>query len=418
MEIRPLIPLLIAAGILLGGNGVQGTLIALRGAYEGFSPTAIGLTGTAYFGGFLLSCLVITRILNAVGHIRTFAALSAMAAASTLLLAMIVEPATWILLRFIAGFCFAGLFTTIESWLNSGVRNNNRGRMLALYRIIDILAVTGAQFFIPLFSATGFTIFAVITLMVMLSVVPVSLADRSAPKPPETVRFDLKTIWLLSPLACIGCVAIGATNSAFRLIGPLYAEEIGLSVTDVATFMSAGIIGGAVLQYPFGYISDRYDRRIVLMFVSAGAVFAGMFITFIAGTSPFMNYLGIFVFGAFALPLYSLSAAHANDHAKPDQFVLVAAGLFFFFALGGMIGPFLSSAIVELYGASGLFAFTSVVHTLLIIVALLRMQARGPVPEEDRKGFRPLLRTSAQNFKLSLGARTENGSTTDKPSDK
>jgi MFS family permease len=182
--------------------------------------------------------------------------------------------------------------------------------------------------------------------------------------------------------------------------------------------MSAGIIGGAVLQYPFGYISDRYDRRIVLMFVSAGAVFAGMFITFIAGTSPFMNYLGIFVFGAFALPLYSLSAAHANDHAKPDQFVLVAAGLFFFFALGGMIGPFLSSAIVELYGASGLFAFTSVVHTLLIIVALFRMQARGPVPEEDRKGFRPLLRTSAQNFKLSLGARTENGSTTDKPSDK
>ena len=418
MIIRPFIPLLIAAGILLSGNGLQGTLVAIRGAEEGFSAFTIGLTGAAYFTGFLLSCLIITRILNAVGHIRTFATLAACAAASSLLLVLLLDPIAWTILRFIAGFCFAGLFTTIESWINSGVSNKTRGRVLAIYRIIDILAVTSAQFLIPVFSASGFTIFAIMTLIITISLVPVSLADRSNPKAPETMAFDLKAVWYLSPLACIGCLAVGATNSAFRLIGPLYAEQIGLSISNVATFMSAGILGGAVLQYPLGYISDRYDRRITLMIVSGGAVIAGLFISAFAGTSAPLNYAGIFLFGAFALPLYSLSAAHANDHANSGQFVMIAAGLFFFFALGGIIGPLISSLIVDILGPSGLFGFTSTVHFTLILVTLFRIQARGPAPEENRKNYTPLLRTSAQNFELSVGGSKENGSTSSQSSDK
>ena len=393
-HLRPLIPLFIAAGILLAGNGVQGTAIAIRGAAEGFSTSLIGLMGTAYFAGFLIGCLYITRMLNAVGHIRTFAALAAIAASGTLLLMVLVDPISWIIIRFVVGFCFAGLFTTIESWINSGVDNETRGRVLAVYRIIDIVAVTGAQFLLPVFGADGFVLFAVMCVMITLSLVPVSLADRSNPKPPAQFRFDLKGIWVLSPLACIGCVTIGATNGAFRLIGPLYAGEIGLSITDVAIFMSVGIIGGAVLQYPLGALSDRYDRRTVLMTTTVGAVLAGLFLAFGAGTSPTLNYIGIFLFGAFALPLYSLSAAHANDHAGPGQHVMVAAGLMFFFSLGATIGPYISSAVVEAFGPTALFTYTSAVHGALILATLWRMRARGPVPAEARGPFSWLLRTS------------------------
>ena len=152
-SIRPLAPLLTAAGILLAGNGVQGMLIAVRGAAEGFSPGLIGFIATAYFGGFLFGCLAITRILQNVGHIRAFSALAALASAAALMLAMAPNPVAWMAVRFISGFCFSGLFTTMESWLNSGVTNEARGRVLSLYRIIDIGAVTGAQYLIPAFGA-------------------------------------------------------------------------------------------------------------------------------------------------------------------------------------------------------------------------------------------------------------------------
>ena len=417
--LRPLIPLFIAAGILLAGNGIQGTAIAIRGAQEGFSTSLIGLIGTAYFVGFLLGCLYIPRLLNAVGHIRTFAALAAITASGTLMLVIIVDPIAWLLLRFVVGFCFSGLFTTIESWINSGVKNETRGRVLAVYRIVDIFAVTGAQFMMPALGTEGFVLFAVMGVMITLSLVPVSLADRSNPQPPAEFRFDLKGIWVLSPLACIGCVTIGATNGAFRLIGTLYAEGIGLSITDVAVFMSVGIVGGAVLQYPLGHLSDRFDRRTVLLSTTAGAVAAGLFLAFGAGMSATLNYLGIFLFGAFALPLYSLSAAHANDHARAGQHVMVAAGLMFFFSLGASIGPYLSSAAVEAFGPEALFTYTSAVHAALIVATIWRMRARRPVPAEARGPSSWLLRTSPVFTRMARGngaGERQNGSTSDKGS--
>ncbi len=404
-SIRPLIPLLIAAGVLLAGNGLQGTLIALRGAAEGFSASTIGLMGTTYFGGFLVGCLVMPRLLQSVGHIRTFAALAAIAASASLALILVVEPVTWMVMRLLSGFCFSGLFMTVDSWINSGVTNKDRASVLSIYRIIDIVAVTGSQFLIPVFGPGGFAIFAIMAMMICLSLVPVSIADRSNPEPPASFNLSLGSVWAISPLACLGCLAIGLTNSAFRLVGPIYASNIGLSVADVATFMSAGILGGAILQYPLGYLSDHGDRRYVLLIATTGAVLAGLGITYLAGSSPWMNFVGIFLFGAFSLPLYSLAAAHANDHAKKGEFVQIAAGLLFFFSMGATIGPVSAAAFVQFGGPKLLFNYISLIHALLIFATIWRMRARGAVPVEGRRRFSGLLRTSAAFNKLAHKSR-------------
>ncbi|MCP4073838.1 MAG: MFS transporter [Hyphomicrobiales bacterium] len=401
LAIRPLIPLLIAAGILLAGNGLQGTLIAIRGTSEGFSTLQIGAIGAGYFLGFMMGALVVSRMLQAVGHIRLFSAMAAIAASGTLILIMLVDPLTWFVLRVLMGFCFACLFATVDSWINSGVSNDIRAKVLSVYRIVDIACVTGSQFLIPFFGSEGFVIFAVMAIMVSISLVPISLADRSNPRQPSQVSFSLDKVWRISPIACIGCIAIGLTGATFRLVGPVYAQSIGMSIASVATFMSAGIFGGAVLQYPLGWLSDKYGRREVLIIATLGAAAAGFFITNFASDDHSLNMLGIFLFGAFSLPLYSLSAAHANDHASKDEFIQIAAGLMFFWSIGAIIGPVAGSYMMELYGPSVLFYFTSVIHTVLAMFTLWRMWVRGVVPREKRTKFAMLLRTSPMMMKLT-----------------
>jgi MFS family permease len=393
-SIRPLIPLLIAAGILLGGNGLQGTLIALRGAQEGFSPATIGFMGTAYFGGFLLGCVFITRIMKAVGHVRSFSALAAIASAGTLLLVLVIDPVMWSAMRFTTGFCFAGLFTVMESWLNSAAQNHDRARVLALYRMIDIGSVTGAQFMIPVFGPGGFTIFAIMSIMITLSLVPVSLGDRSNPAAPEDVKLDLARVWRISPLGSIGCVAVGLTNSAFRTLSPVYAEQIGMAVTDVVTFVSIGIIGGALIQYPLGHLSDLWDRRRVLLITTVGAMLAALALVFLAGTSVIVNFGLVFLFGSFAMPLFSLSAAHANYRAGKGEFVLINAALMLFYSFGAIGGPLIASFFMQRFGPQSLFIFCATIYAVFILIIAYRMQARAAVPASRRGRFTALLRTS------------------------
>lgn len=402
-----LIPLLTAAGILLAGNGIQGTLITLRANVEGFDATLIGLIGTAYFAGFALSCLATPHLIRRVGHIRVFAALAAVASAATLMLVLIVDSTVWMAMRFATGFCFAGLFTVMESWLAASSTNTDRGRILSVYRLIDLTANAGAQFLLPAFGVLGFELFAIIAMLFAVSLVPISLGDRSSPKPPEAFSFDLRAVWRISPLACAGCLTLGLTNSAFRLIGPLYADAMGLDTAGVALFLSAGIVGGAALQFPLGYLSDRFDRRWMIIFATFGAMVAGLLLSNVEPGSQLLIYGGSFVFGAFALPLYSLSIAHANDQAEPGQYVLVAAGMIFFFAMGATFGPLIASFVLNNFGAPAFFTYTSTVHGALILVTFARMAIRPDVVDKGRASFSFLLHSSPVFVRM---ATRKNGS--------
>jgi MFS family permease len=396
-----LLPLLIAAGILLAGNGLQGTLITLRGTAEGFSPLEIGVIGAGYSTGFLLACIYAPRLLQSVGHIRTFAALAALSAVCTLLMVMAIDSTLWVFMRFVMGFCFSGLFTTVESWINSKAQKHNRARVLSFYRIIDLIAVTSSQFLIPAFGAMSFAIFSVAAMLYCLSIVPISLSDKSSPKPPENFRFDLKAIWTISPLACFGCFTIGLTMSAFRNIGPLYAQDVGFDETGIAVFMSVGIAGGILLQYPLGWLSDRYNRRMALMVSTCGAIAASVALSMLGTSSQIGSLFGIFAFGAFAMPLFALSAAHANDQAQNDQYVLVAAGLMFFFSAGAIGGPFFAAVFAEQFGSPAIFLYTSLMHGTLVVFTIMRSWARpGLTPKSDRR-FVALIRTSPQFLRLA-----------------
>lgn len=404
LNIRSLIPLLIAAGILIGGNGLQGTYISLRGSHEGFSTSIIGMIGTGYNIGFAFGCIYVTRILRAIGHIRAFSAMAATASAASLAMALLIDPIFWFAMRLIIGICFAGLFATVESWINAKVTNANRARTLSIYRLVDLGSVTAAQYIIPIMGIGGFNLFAIISMALTLSLVPISVADKSSPAAPEAFRFDVKRLWQISPLATVGCVVVGLTNSTFRSLGPIYAQDIGMSVTTIANFMSAGIVGGVVLQYPLGLYSDRLDRRLMILLATIGSCFAGLFLVFVAQTNEWLNIIGIFFFGAFAMPLYSLCSAHANDHAMEGEHALVAAGTLFFWSMGAIIGPLFASVMLDHFGSPALFIYNAVVQLSFVAYTIQRMLARPAIPVDGRKNrFVALLRTSAFFNRLASG---------------
>lgn len=400
MPIATLIPLLISAGILLAGNGVLGTLIAVRGTIEGFSPVLIGFTASAYFGGYVIGCLIGPNLVRRAGHIRVFAALAALAAVATLGMVMIIDPWVWLVARAATGLCFAGLSMVVESWLNEKAASGYRGRILSLYRLVDLTTVTGAQFLLPLVGAGGFEIFVLVGMLFCLALVPVSLSRQPSPSPPKGTGFDPFLVWRVSPVAAMGCLSIGLTNAAYRTLGPVYADAVDLNVEQVAIFMAAGIVGGAVAQFPLGYLSDRVGRRMVLVGCTIAAAGSGIVLT-LAGSDAQLIYMGSFLFGAFALPLYSLSVAHANDHAPEGRFVELSAALILTFSLGGIFGPLIASWVVERFGGPAFFTYTSIVHVALLLFILYRITRRAAVSKDQRKPFVALLRTSPAIFNLT-----------------
>jgi MFS family permease len=239
------------------------------------------------------------------------------------------------------------------------------------------------------------------SIMITLSLVPVSLGDRSNPAPPEEVKVDLPRVWRISPLGCMGCIIVGLSNSAFRSLSPVYAEQLGMSVADVVTFVSVGIIGGGIIQYPLGYLSDRWDRRKVLLVTTIGSLVTGLALGLFAGGDPLVNFALVFIFGSFAMPMYSLSAAHANDRAGPGEFVLVNAALMLFYSFGAIGGPFAAATFMQWFGPTALFFFTTAIYAVFTVLIIYRMGARASVPSGARGKFTALLRTSTIFAKLA-----------------
>ncbi|MBT8433217.1 MAG: MFS transporter [Gammaproteobacteria bacterium] len=392
--VAPIAALLISVALLLMGNGLQGTLLPVRASIEAFSALDIGVMGSSYFIGFALGCYYGAHMVRRAGHIRTFTAMVAIASSAVLAHSIIVSPLLWWFLRAITGLCFAVLYLVIESWLSERSTNENRGLVFSIYTFINLTVVTVGQMMLTLDEPTNFPLFALSSILLSLAAVPIAMTTSPAPKPVESVSIRFAHLYRVSPVGIIGCFAVGVANGSFWSLAPLYAQGETNDVTNVAFFMSITVIAGAIGQIPFGRLSDRMDRRRVMLISCMGAALAAGGLVML---DPAWQHFGVtitFLFGLFAFPLYSLSVAHTNDHIDASGYVEAAAGLLLVYALGAIVGPLLAASVMQLVGPSGLFLFTMAIHSAAALFILYRIRQRVAPPLEEHIPFGESLRVS------------------------
>jgi MFS family permease len=379
------------------GSGALGPLDALSGLASGFSTTQIGLLGSAHFAGFFVGCWLAPRMMGGVGHIRAFAAFAAVGAIGAIGHPLHVDPLTWSALRAMTGFAVAGAYTVAEVWINAKVTNETRGRVLGAYRVVDLGASLLSQVMIGFLEPASYISYNIIAILCCLCLIPLTLTRIPQPETPAAPRLRPIAAIRLSPLAAAGVMISGFTNPSFRMVGPVYGTEIGLTPSQIGIFLGASILGGAAAQIPVGWIADKADRRVVLIAVSVLAVAVCAGLTWYApGGSE--SYIAAFVFGFVTLPLYSLSTAHANDFAQPHEMTELNASLLFLYGIGAIVAPLLASALIEGLGPSALFGMIAVAHFVLILFGLWRMTRRPT--SRVRTGYRYIPRTSAMIGRL------------------
>jgi MFS family permease len=385
--IAPVGALLLSVAFLLMGNGLQSTLLPVRAEIETFSTLSIGVMGSAYYIGFALGCVLCPYVVRGVGHIRAFTAMVAVAATVALLHILFLSPVVWWPLRGLTGFCFAGLYLVIESWLNDRATNATRGAIFGIYTFINLTVITVGQFMITLYDPASFPLFMLASILVSLAAVPVALTRAQAPAPIAAVRLRPWRLYGLSPVGMVGCGVVGLANGAFWSLGPLYATGEGLDLASLATFMGLTVLGGALAQWPFGRLSDSRDRRQVIALACGLAVLAGLALAVVGGLWVRAIFPLTVLFGAFAFPLYALCVAHANDMMAKDEFVEASSGLLLANGVGSAIGPILASGAMSVIGPSGLFFYTAVIHAVMLAFVLHRIRQRAPAPPEERGSF-------------------------------
>ena len=381
--LAPVATLLLSAAILLAGQGLQATLLPVRASLEQFSTFAIGGMGAAYFLGFTIGCVKGGDLVRRVGHIRVFLAMSAMASAAPLLHGLVVTPLVWGALRFVTGFCLASLYMVIESWLNESSDNANRGLIFSTYTMITLTMMASGQMMTLLYEPTGLQLFIIASVLFSVGAVPVALSVAPSPARPARTDIDLRRLLAISPSGTAGCFVAGLANGSFWGLAPIFAGVIGDAVSMAAWFMAAVVIGGAVTQWPLGLLSDRFGRRKALVTVTLLAGAAGVALA--AGMPQLDKWTAILlaaVWGGFALPVYSISVAYANDYADRSEYVSVSAGLLLVYGLGAIAGPFLASVLMTWHNASGLFWFAASTHVLLIGFVSFRFFKEGNQAEE------------------------------------
>ncbi len=392
--VAPVAALLLSVAFLLMGNGLQGTLLPVRASVESFGALEIGLLGSSYFLGFTIGCLYGPHVVRRAGHIRTFTAMVAIASCVVLGHALVVEAISWWVMRAATGFCFAVLYMVIESWLNEKSTNENRGFIFSIYTIINLTVITLGQLMLILDEPEDFPLFALASILVSLAAVPVALTTAKAPAPIAAVKIRIRHLYRLSPVGVVGCLVVGLANGSFWALGPVFAQGDGGSSADVALFMSIAVIAGAVGQWPLGRLSDRMDRRKVIVAASLGAALAGIGMVALALTWHQGILATAFLFGLFAFPLYALSVAHLNDFVQPEGYLEAAGGLLLVFALGAVVGPLIASLVVRYVGIDSLFAYTACVHVMLAAFAVYRMRRRAPTPDAEHILFADALRVA------------------------
>ncbi len=390
--------LLASIALLYGGNTLMSTLLPVRAGQEGFDAVFVGGMGTGYFIGFIFGCQFTPWLVRRVGHIRAFGAMAAIAASTTLCFVLFLDPASWIVLRLIYGVVGAGLLMVVESWLNERAGTGSRGRVLAIYTLVYLAAQVASQQLFLFIPARDVTLFLIAAIVVCLSLVPIAVTTSQSPAPLRTAKLKLRPLYLTSPVATLGCLGVGLANGAFWSLAPLYAQGSGLSTQTVGMFITAVIIGNAVLQWPIGWLSDKVDRRIPILICFFGASALGLVMSVMEGVYLILGIAAIY--GAFAQSIYALLVAHAGDRADPEDFVSTSGGLLMLYGIGALIGAMPGAVLMDVFGHHALFWWTASVHSGIGLYIIWRMRKRPGRIATGSEAFQPVPKSTPAAVEL------------------
>lgn len=370
LQIRSSAALLAGTFFMMVGTGLGNMLVPLRADAEGWSSTTIAWIGTAYAIAFTAGCLLTPVFVRRVGHIRVFAVLQTLLAASLLLLALVIHPIAWAAFRAIWGLSLVGGYMVIESWLNERVDNSNRGTVFAAYMIVSMSGVAVGQFIIPLGSVMTDTLFMAGALAFGAAMLPIALSVAPAPQPLTQVKIDARALFRKSPAAVVGNFLAGVIFGNWIYFGPLYGKAVGLSDTGIAAMLTAAMVGGMVFQVPFGKLSDRIDRRYVMALAGSLGVLISAGMVVLAPTQSFEIIIGMFALGAVLFTIYALNVAHANDQAGAHEFIQISGGLLIVYGIGNMVGPQLGGRLMDAMGPNGFFVAMGAVYACYVLISV------------------------------------------------
>lgn len=385
--------LLLGMFLLMIGNGLQGSLLGVRGGLEGYSPTQMSVVMAGYFVGFLGGSRLAPEMIRRVGHVRVFAALGSLISAVLILYPTLNDPIAWTGLRIIAGFCFSGVYVVAESWMNNAATNDTRGQSLSLYMTVQMAGIVAAQGILTLGDPSGFVLFIVPSVLVSVAFAPILLSVAPTPAFERSAPMNVPKLFKLSPLGCVGCFLLGGVYSATFGMAAVYGTEIGLSIVQISAFLAAIYLGGMVLQFPIGWISDRFDRRLLIFYVALVGGSAAIIAALGSGTF-WVLLVASFLIGGTTNPLYALMLAHTNDFLDFDDMAAASGGMIFLNGVGAVLGPLATAAIMGLVGPPGFFLFMAGLLAAIAAYAIYRTTRRAAPDTADTGQYAPVLQSS------------------------
>ena len=376
--------LLLGVLLLMVGNGLQGSLIGIRGAIENFTTSELSIITSAYFVGFLFGSRFAPEMIRRVGHVRVFAALGSLVSAILILYPAITEPWAWILLRVLFGFSFSGVYVTAESWLNNSATNETRGKALSLYMIVQMSGIVASQALLNVGDPADYLLFIIPSVLVSLSFAPILLSVSPTPAFETSKAMNLVELYRISPTSVVGMFLMGAVFSAQFGMASIFGTQAGLSVSEIGVFVSAIFLGGMILQYPIGWMSDRMDRRVLIFALAIGGIGAGAVGLLFGGAFELLIFAA-FLMGGVSNPLYALIIAYTNDYLETDEMAAASGGLIFINGTGAIVGPIVTGWAMGIFGPRGFWAYLLIVMALLAAYVAYRMTQRATLyaGEED-----------------------------------
>ena len=398
-------------GIIVVSHGFQSNLLGIRSVIENFNFIATGIMMSAYFVGFFIGATVVPRLVTKVGHIRVFAAFASMASLSSLVHVVFVDPYVWIFARFLTGFSMIGIFIIVESWLNDRANNKTRGKVLSLYMLVTYVGMALGNLLLNVSDPRYYEPFILISLLFSIALIPILLTKRKPPKFRKNSAIKIKELFKISPFGTVSMFCTGFIFAPIFSLLSVYAVTMKLGIFETSLLLVGVMLAGALFQWPIGSLSDKYDRRKIIIGSSLAAIIFSLSAIFVSGIgnslpnlfiestvsfnyfSTTMDKTRLFIFiillAGVTLPLFSLNLALVNDYIPKEKFVAAGSGLNILFGLGAMAGPIMCSILMHFLGPNGFFVHLLIFLFAIIVFGFYRLSQRE-IENNPESTFTPL----------------------------